>query len=200
MFNKFLNFVYGVICFCSIMLVSIIMAGDLGNKKYEHQTLIAILIFVVSFLVFKKISPGAGLAVCLIAHLIARGMHSSADEISELFTDLTPLISFGIGFGILYLLFFKSGSRQSGSSESSESRSEERRYYDTENESRREQQKKWGSPVGSGSCPYLLRIDMGYYEGWDCYRCAKTGGTFDDNYCRNLCYYEWKYKNCRAKD
>ena len=97
MFNKFLNFVYGVICFCSIMLVSIIMAGDLGNKKYEHQTLIAILIFVVSFLVFKKISPGAGLAVCLIAHLIARGMHSSADEISELFTDLTPLISFGIG-------------------------------------------------------------------------------------------------------
>lgn len=69
-------------------------------------------------------------------------------------------------------------------------------YEQIRAEQENERMKAWGYPVESGSCPHLLRIEMGYYESWNCYRCEVTGGTFDDDYCRNMCYYEEKYRHC----
>ena len=97
---------------------------------------------------------------------------------------------------IIQLVSSFSGDGGNEPSKKSSSNRDARYSQELVNEQRREQMKAWGQPVGSGSCPHLLRIEMGYYDSWNCYRCAVTGSTFDDEYCRHMCYYEPKYKNC----
>ena len=203
MLNKLFNFLISVLCFCCIMLMPLMILTDLGGRNYSHPVITAILLFVVSMFIFRKISPIASVVVCIVAYIVVTGMNGGLEVTEELKTALSPLISVGIGFALLYGLFLRprsGGSDSSSGSSQKSGRQESRRNSDYDAERQRDKQKAWGQPVGSGSCPYLLRIESGYYESWNCYRCAKTGGTFDDDFCRNLCYYEWNYKNCNVRN
>lgn len=170
MLDKLFNFLISVMCFCCILLVPLMILTDLGGRNYSHPVITAILLFVVSMFIFRRISPIASVVVCIVAYIVVTGMNGGLEVSDELMTDLSPLISAGIGFALLYGLFLRprsGGSDSSSGSSQKSGRQESRRNSDYDAERQRDKQKAWGQPVGSGSCPYLLRIESGYYESWN---------------------------------
>lgn len=77
-----------------------------------------------------------------------------------------------------------------------EAEEEARRMAEERDYAEEEAQRKRGRYVQGGSCPHLLHLDSEFYEGWRCYKCEMTGATFEDEYCRKMCYYSEKYRNC----
>ena len=104
--------------------------------------------------------------------------------------------SYGISDNRVLLLSLYSNRIYTDSTRSRGTRNHTQSEYNDRVEQEKERMKAWGSPVESGSCQYLLRIESGYYKSWDCYRCAVSGATFDDDFCRSRCYYEYKYRHC----
>ncbi len=199
-FDKMFGLMMKCLCFLCIVMCCL-MLGSNEIKNISHPFLTAVIVFVVSFFIFRKISPFAGMVVCLIAYMF---FTMRGEDVGTIVANVEEVAPYIIGLGLF--LFFINSLGKDNSEPSSPSRSQNsseargRSSSEIEAERQREKRKAWGSPVGSGSCPYLLRIDMGYYEGWNCYRCGRTGATFDDGFCRGLCYYEWKYKNCPSKN
>ena len=77
-----------------------------------------------------------------------------------------------------------------------EAEEEARRMAEEREYAEEEAKRKRGRYVQGGSCPHLLHLDSEFYEGWRCYKCEMTGATFEDEYCRKMCYYSEKYRNC----
>lgn len=199
-FDKLFNLMMSWLCFLCIATCSL-MLGSNEVKGINHPFLTAILVFAVSIFIFRKISPFAGMVVCLIAYMFFAMRGEDVNTIAGKLEEVAPYI---LGLGFLLFLFNSLGKNSSDTSSSSEVQRTTETHSggssEYERERQRDKMKAWGSPVGSGSCPYLLRIEMGYYDGWNCYRCSRTGATFDDGFCRELCYYEWKYKNCHSRN
>ena len=191
LFFGFLSFLILAVCCLSFSMP--LDQGGLGMSGF-----LAFVIWVVLMFVFVKMST-VGSAV--IAVIILLGGRIAKVGVSKDFIEASgETIGTIIGvllvcYIIIQLVTSFGGDEGNGQSTKSSSSRNDRYNQELANEQRREKMKAWGQPVGSGSCPHLLRIEMGYYESWNCYRCAATGATFDDEHCRHLCYYEPKYRN-----
>ena len=194
-FIGFMSFLVLAICCLSFSMP--LDQGGLGMSGF-----LAFVIWVALMFVFVKAST---VASAVIAVIILIGGRIAKVGISQDFIESSgEMIGTLIGGLVVFYIIIQmiSSFTDGGGNESStkSSSSKDARYsQELANEQRREKMKAWGQPVGSGSCPHLLRIDMGYYDSWNCYRCAVTGATFDDEFCRHLCYYEPKYKNCSRR-
>ena len=193
------NIFFGILSFLFLAVCCLSFSLPLNQGGLGMNGFLAFLIWVGLMFVFVKAST-VGSAVIAVIILVGGRIAKLgiSKEFIESSGELVGTLLGGLFVFYIIIQLVSSFSGDGGNEPSKKSSSNRDARYSQElvNEQRREQMKAWGQPVGSGSCPHLLRIEMGYYDSWNCYRCAVTGSTFDDEYCRHMCYYEPKYKNC----
>ena len=198
-FRAVKNIFFGIFSFLILAICCMLFSLPLNQGGLGMNGFLAFLIWVGLMFVFVKVSTVGSAVISVI--ILLGGRIAKLGISTDFLENAGDLIGTLIGGALVFIIIIRMissifGDGGDGASTKSSSSRNARYSQELANEQRREKMKAWGQPVGSGSCPHLLRIEMGYYDSWNCYRCAVTGSTFDDEYCRHMCYYEPKYRNC----